>query len=127
MAFKTDFKRAAGLGSAHEGARHWWMQRLTAIALLPLAIAFVYIFGTSLGSSLEDVTRRFSNPINALVSILFFAAGFYHLKLGLQVVIEDYVHGKAGVVLQILNALLCFAFAAAGVFAVLRISLGAGA
>lgn len=103
------------------------MQRLTAIALLPLALAFVFIFGSSLGSSRDDVLSAFSNPWYALAAILFLAFGFFHLKIGLQVVIEDYVHGKGmSVFLQILNTLLCWAFAAAGIFAVLRISLGYG-
>lgn len=100
---------------------------MTAIALLPLTIAFVCLFGSALGSGWSSAVEIFSRPLNALVTILFIAFGFYHLKLGLQVVIEDYVHGRAGVVLQIFNGLFCLAFAATGIFAVLRISLGLGA
>ena len=124
MSIKTDYKRVAGLGSAKEGTHHWWTQRLSSIALVPLTICFVWTFGSTLGSDYEGVRETYSNPWNAVVAILFLLVGFHHLMQGLQVVIEDYVHGKAGVALQILNTLLCWGFAIAGIFAVAKIAFG---
>ncbi|MGG7644950.1 succinate dehydrogenase, hydrophobic membrane anchor protein [Rhodovulum sp. YNF3179] len=125
MSILTSYKRVAGLGSAKEGTHHWWMQRLTAIALVPLTIFFVVPFGSNLGAGHDAVVETYTNPWNAVIAILFIITAFYHLMMGLQVVIEDYVHGKAGVVLLIANTLLCWALAIAGVFAVVKIALGA--
>ncbi len=123
--FKTAYNRVAGLGSARDGTRHWWSQRLTAIALVLLALAFVPLFGMSLGNGREAALATFQHPLAALASILFIVAGLFHLQLGLRVVIEDYVHGKRlGTTLHIANVLLCWGFAAAGVFAVARIAFG---
>jgi succinate dehydrogenase / fumarate reductase membrane anchor subunit len=122
MSIKTDYKRVAGLGSAREGTHHWWTQRLTSIALVPLSLLFVFTFGNALGAGYDAVLETYANPWNAVVAILFLIVGFHHLMQGLQVVIEDYVHGRAGVVLLILNTLLCWGFAIAGVFAVARIA-----
>ncbi|PWE29262.1 succinate dehydrogenase, hydrophobic membrane anchor protein [Maritimibacter sp. 55A14] len=125
MSIKTDYKRVAGLGSAKDGTHHWWTQRLSSIALIPLTLLFVFTFGAHLGEGYEAVRAAYANPWNAVVAILFLIVGFHHLMQGLQVVIEDYVHGKAGVVLLILNTLLCWGFAIAGVFAVAKIAFGA--
>ncbi len=123
--FRTDYNRVAGLGSAREGAGHWWLQRLTAIALVPLTPVFVYLFGSSLGATREEALATFSNPLAAVATILFIAVGFRHLQLGLQVVIEDYVHGKRmATVSLVLNTLLCWGFAATGIFMVARIAFG---
>ena len=123
--FRTDYNRVAGLGSAREGAGHWWAQRLTAIALIPLAIAFVFLFGSTLGEGREAAIETFGHPLAALTAILFIAVGFSHLQLGLRIVIEDYVHGrKLAFTLLILNVLLCWGLAAVGVFSVARIAFG---
>ncbi|MFQ5438348.1 MAG: succinate dehydrogenase, hydrophobic membrane anchor protein [Paracoccaceae bacterium] len=125
MTFKTDFKGAAGLGSAKDGTGHWISQRLTAIALIPLGLAFVYPFATSLGAGHDAVLATYHHPFHALVAIGFFIVMFRHLRLGVQVVIEDYVHGERARTLSlILNAFLWRALAVAGVFAVARLALG---
>ena len=124
MSFRTGYARVLGLGSAREGSHHWWQQRLTAIGLLVLSVPFVIQFGSALGKSRADVLEIYSGSWNALVAILFIGVGFLHLKQGLQVVIEDYVHNrKALTVLAILNTLVCWGMAIIGIYAIARISL----
>jgi succinate dehydrogenase membrane anchor subunit len=126
MSYQTDRSRVEGLGSAKEGTHHFTVQRLTAIALVPLTLFFIFTLAAAMGSSLEEVRAVYSSPFNAIVAILFLGTAFYHLKLGLQVVIEDYVHGKlARTSLLIANILFCWAFGLSGVFAVAKIAFTA--
>ncbi len=92
MSLRTPLGRARGLGSAKEGAQHWWHQRLTALALLPLAVWFVVSLITLADATYEDVIDWLSSPVVAGLMLLWIVATFYHLKLGIQEVIEDYVH-----------------------------------
>jgi succinate dehydrogenase / fumarate reductase membrane anchor subunit len=122
---RSPLGRAVGLGSAKEGVEHWWAQRITAIALIPLTLWFVIAIIGLVGADLETVQDWLSRPLPAILLVLLLIAAFYHMSLGLQVVIEDYVHielAKLGLV--ILVRLLCFAFAVAGIFAVLAMALG---
>jgi succinate dehydrogenase / fumarate reductase membrane anchor subunit len=123
MSYRTDKARVAGLGSAKDGTGHWWSQRLTSIALIPLTLLFVFPFVRSLGAGHEAVRATYAHPLHAIVAILFIGATFLHLQQGLQVVIEDYVHDKpirTGALLA--NTLLCWAFGLAGVFAVAKLA-----
>ena len=123
MAFRTDRQRVQGLGTAGTGAGHWWHQRLTSLALVPLAIAFLFPFAQSLGTSLETVREVYGHPFNAVVAILFLGVGFLHLQQGVQVVIEDYVHDKPlRAALILANTLLTAAFGFTGIFAVAKIA-----
>lgn len=120
---KTPLSRAIGLGSAKDGVEHWWSQRLTAIALIPLAALFVIPFARALGDGHMAVLALYSAPYHAVVAALFIAVVFAHLRQGLQVVIEDYVHAKAArTAMLVANTLGCWLFAAAGVFSVLKIA-----
>jgi succinate dehydrogenase / fumarate reductase, membrane anchor subunit len=92
MSIRTPLGRVRGLGSAKDGTHHWWLQRLTAIALVPLTVWFVLVLLTHLGMSRLELARWMRSPSTAAPLALFLIAGFWHLKLGLQVVIEDYVH-----------------------------------
>ena len=124
MAFRTPRARVRGLGAAKEGTHHFWQQRVTAVAMIPLTILFVIPFAGALGSGYEHARALYANPWHALIAVLFIGVGFRHLALGLQVVIEDYVphHGwRAG--LLIANTMFCFVFALAGIFAVAKIAL----
>jgi succinate dehydrogenase / fumarate reductase membrane anchor subunit len=126
MRYLTDRSRVQGLGTAKEGTGHWWSQRITAIALVPLTILFIFPFVRSLGADHATVVATYSDPFHAIVAILFIAVTFYHLQQGLQVVIEDYVHGKAARTTALLaNTLLTWAFGLTGVFAVARIAFTA--
>ena len=121
---RSPLGRAVGLGSAKEGVEHWWMQRITALALVPLTLWFVIAIIGLVGADLETVQNWVSRPLPAILLVLLLIATFYHMSLGLQVVVEDYVHGelaKLGLIAAI--RLLCFAFAVAGIFAVLTIAL----
>lgn len=123
MDYKTDRQRAVGLGSAHEGVSHWWSQRLTSVALVPLTLLFIFPFASALGGEFEGVRAVYQNPFNAIVAVLFIATALYHHMQGLQVVIEDYVHGKAArTAALIANTMICWALGLAGVFAVLKIA-----
>jgi succinate dehydrogenase / fumarate reductase membrane anchor subunit len=122
---RSPLGRAIGLGSAKEGVEHWWAQRLTAIALVPLSLWFVSAIIGLAGADLETMQNWVGLPLPAILLVLLLIATFYHLSLGLQVVIEDYVHtdlAKLGLVVII--RLLSFGFAVAGVFAVVSIALG---
>jgi succinate dehydrogenase / fumarate reductase membrane anchor subunit len=126
MSYRTDKQRVQGLGSAKEGTGHWWSQRLTSIALIPLTLLFIFPFAASLGGSFEAVRATYASPFNAIVAILFIGVSFHHLQQGLQVVIEDYVHDhavKTGALLA--STLLTWAFGLAGVFAVAKIAFTA--
>ena len=124
MSGQGSLRRALGLGSAKGGVRHWWMQRLTAIALVPLSIWFVTSVIYLLGADHERVTSWVSNPIVALLLILMLTTMFYHLRLGLQVVIEDYIHAKSLKLMCVVgNDFVNITLAVACIFAVLRIAV----
>ena len=94
QSIRTPLARARGLGSAHDGTHHWLMQRLTALALLPLTIWMLSCIGCLINDDYESVSAYLSEPFVAVMLGLFALAAFYHAALGLQVVIEDYVHCK---------------------------------
>ena len=125
MALQSPLARVRHLGSAKEGVSHWWWQRLTAILLVPLSLWFV---GSLLslvagGADRDDFVDWLSGPVAAVLMLLFLGATFYHLKLGLQVVIEDYVHGTCKWVLLILNTLLCLLLGLAALYSVILIAV----
>jgi succinate dehydrogenase / fumarate reductase membrane anchor subunit len=122
---RSPLGRAIGLGSAKEGVDHWWAQRITAIALVPLSLWFVSAVIGLVGADLETVQNWVGLPLPAILLILLLIATFYHLSLGLEVVIEDYVHTElAKLGLVVVLRLLCFGFAVAGIFAVVSIAVG---
>ncbi|MBV7377698.1 succinate dehydrogenase, hydrophobic membrane anchor protein [Maritimibacter dapengensis] len=125
MRFLTDRKRVEGLGSAKQGTGHFWEQRLSAIALLFLVPLFVLPFAYNLGDGYEEVRAAYAHPVNAVIAIAFFVTVSLHFFQGVQVVIEDYVHGRLGMILIIAMRLLSTLFALIGAYAVIRISLGA--
>ena len=125
MRYLTDRKRVRGLGSAKSGTAHFWEQRLSAIALVVLTPLFVIPFAYNLGGSHADILAAYSHPVNAIIAIAFILTAFLHLFQGLQVVIEDYVHGRAEIVLIITARLTCALFALAGVFSILKIAVTA--
>ena len=123
---RSPLGRALGLGSAKKGVEHWWVQRVTAVALVPLAIWFVIALLQLMGGDLASVQHWLGRPVPAVLMVLFLIASFYHAALGLEVVIEDYVHTeltKLGLVLLVRFAAV--ALAVAGIFAVLRLALRA--
>lgn len=123
MQFMTDRKRAVGMGAAKTGAEHFWAMKVSSVALLILVPLFVLTFGSILGAPHEEVVAYFARPFPAIVAALTLAVGFKHFKDGVQVLIEDYVHGTAQKVLIILTVCLSYAAAATGLFAIARLAL----
>lgn len=126
MNMRTPLARARGLGSAKEGLSHWWAQRLTALALIPLTLWFVFSLAAHLGQDFAAVTGWISSPLVTVALILYLGALFYHSQLGLEVVVEDYVHTKS----LKLAAIIVFKFAniilgTAAIIAVLLVAFGA--
>jgi succinate dehydrogenase / fumarate reductase, membrane anchor subunit len=122
---RSPFARATGLGSAKEGVEHWWAQRVSSVALALLGLWFVASLVALAGADRAHVVAWLHGPFAAILLILTLAAAFYHSALGLQVVIEDYVHDeRVKIPAIIVMRLLCLALGAAGIFAVLRISFG---
>lgn len=122
---RTPLGRVRGLGSAKDGTEHFWHQRVTAIALVFLALAFVGFLLALVGASHAQATAYVGSPIVAVVLVLFLVAGFYHLKLGIQVVVEDYVHSEAAKVGTLLfNTFACAVLGLVCIFSVLKIAFG---
>jgi succinate dehydrogenase / fumarate reductase, membrane anchor subunit len=122
---RTPLGRAIGLGSAKEGVEHWWSQRLTAIALVPLSLWFVASVISLAGADYVTFTDWVASPLVSVLLILTVVATFWHAMLGAQVVIEDYVHAEGvKIALLVLLRFACFALGLAAVFAVLRIAFG---
>ncbi len=120
---RSPLAHAGGLGSAKEGVEHWWRERLTAVALIPLALWFIASMIMHGGDDYIAVTAWLRTPFAMLMMVLLLAAVFHHSALGLQVIIEDYVHSAAKIPALIIMRLSCFALAAAGILAVLRVAL----
>lgn len=95
MSLQTPLARVLGLGSAKSGVEHWWWQRLTAVALVPLGAWFVIVVISLVGAGYAEARAWVTAPFNMVLLIAFTAAVLHHAQLGLQVVIEDYVHNEA--------------------------------
>jgi len=123
---RSPLGRAAGLGAAHTGVHHWWLQRLTSVALVPLSIWFTVSLLALPAFDHATVVSWMAQSWTAVLLILLVLAGTWHSQLGVQVVVEDYVHGSgAKAVTLALSTFAHIVVAIAGVFAVLKVALGA--
>jgi succinate dehydrogenase / fumarate reductase membrane anchor subunit len=128
MSLQSPLAKVIGLGSAREGADHWWAQRVSSVALLILGSWFLVSLACLDSFSYQDVSAFLARPWNAILVILLVVTIGYHSKLGLQVVIEDYVAGKAlKVTALILSSFFHVLVAFAAAYAVLMISTGTAA
>ena len=123
--FESPLARAKGHGASHSAVSHWWLQRVTALALMLLLPWFVVsLLVAMLSADVGQVANWFASPIHSLLMVALLIATFWHAKLGFQVVVEDYVHTPfAKYALLLLNNFIAFAFAAAGTLAVLRMHM----
>jgi succinate dehydrogenase / fumarate reductase membrane anchor subunit len=125
MSMRTPLARVRGLGSARSGTRHFWHQRVTALANVPLVIAFIVIVTSLLGRNHAAVVQILGSPVVAILMLLFILSVSYHMRLGMQVIIEDYVHAEGRkFLLLIANTFFAIAFALASAFAILKLSFG---
>lgn len=125
MEMRAPLKNVRGLGSAKEGTSHWWYQKITAIAMIPLFLIALGCVISLVGAEYDHVRNVLGQPFISLVMLLLIATTFYHLKLGLQVVIEDYIHTESTkVFLLLLNSFLCAAVGLGAALAVLKLALG---
>ncbi len=122
MDTRTPLSRVRGLGSAKSGTSHWWMQRVTAAALIPLSFWLIYFLGLSLTAPYQQTVAWLTLPVNTVCIVAWIMAVFYHAALGLQVVIEDYVAAEGFRIISIWAVNLAFLFLAiAALLAVFRI------
>lgn len=125
MNLRTPLSRVRGLGSARSGAEHFWRQRVTAIANIPLVILFVIVLIANLGGDHASVAASIGSPPVAIVFLLVICSAVYHMYLGMQVIIEDYVHGEGTKIACILgNIFFSSVIGLAATFAVLKLSFG---
>ena len=125
MSMKSELGKVRGLGAAHDGTQHFWMQRVTAVSNVPLVIYLVYFIVSHLGASREAVVTSVKNPVSAIALSLAMISIFWHMKLGIQMVIEDYVHGTAAKLMALLlNTFSAFVLAGLALFAILKMNFG---
>lgn len=122
---RTPMRRVRGLGAAHSGTRDFWHQRVTAVAGIPLTIAFIVILIALMGRSHAAVVQILGSPIIAIIMLLFIINTVYHMWIGMQEILLDYVHEDKLKLLSLMaNTFFCFAIALACSFAILKLSFG---
>jgi len=122
---RTPLSRVRGLGSAKKGTEHFWMQRVTALANIPLTLFLVGALVVHAGADYAAMTAFLGNPFIGVVMLLLILSAIYHMRLGLQVVIEDYIHGEASKLLAIIaNNFFSLTIGVACSLAVLKLVIG---
>ena len=122
---RTPLSRVRGMGAAHSGTGHFWRQRLTAVANIPLTIAVIVIFIMLLGRNQTYVAQILGSPVVAVIMLLFVVSITTHMRIGMQVVIEDYVHDElAKFALIMANTFFAIAVALTSIYGILKLSFG---
>jgi succinate dehydrogenase / fumarate reductase, membrane anchor subunit len=125
-AMRTPLKNVRSLGSAKEGATHFWQQRMTAIANIVLTMFMVGLLVRLVGADYATVRSTLANPVISLLLLALVLSGIYHMRLGMQVIIEDYVRSEGAKLLSLmLNTFFAIAIGLTCVFAILKLSFGA--
>jgi succinate dehydrogenase / fumarate reductase membrane anchor subunit len=123
--FRTPLSRVRHHGAAHSGTGHFWKQRLTSVALVPLTIGALVIVFSLLGRNHAAAAQILGSPVVAITILLFIVASAYHAWLGMQVIVEDYIHHElCKIALLMANIFFCIVVAAASAFAILKLSFG---
>ncbi len=122
---RTPLGRVRNLGSSHSGTTDFWRQRITAVAMLLLILPVIAVVMMMLGSNQAGAAQMLGSPLVAIVLLLFIIASTWHMKIGMQVVIEDYVHHEQLKLAAIMaNNFFCFAVALASIYAIIKLSSG---
>ena len=125
LKFRTPINEVRGLGSAKDGTHHWWLQRVTAVALVPLSLWLVASLVSLVDADYQSVVIWVRSPVVTVLLICLIGALFHHAQLGLQVVLEDYVHAEWLKITSIVSMkFTALVLGLASVFAVLKVSLG---
>ena len=125
VSMRTPLARAKGLGAAGHGAEHWWLHRMTAVSNVPLVIAFILIVVGIAGRSHAEAVSIVSHPLVAILLILFITSITNHMRMGMQIVIEYYVHDKGWKMIALIaNNFFAVVIAVACLFSILRVSFG---
>ena len=122
---RTPRKKVEGLGTAREGTLHFWRQRLTGIANIPLTLFFVGFLVVMNGAGYAEIRAALANPFVALLLVLMLVSVLYHMRLGMQVIIEDYVHAEGSkLALLVLNTFFTAVVGVVSIFALLKLAFG---
>jgi succinate dehydrogenase membrane anchor subunit len=125
MSMRTPLGRVRGLGSAGSGTDHFWAQRVTSVAAIPLTVGFLVIVAVLVGRNHAATVQILGSPLVALTMILFVATAVYHMWIGMQVIIEDYVNDPLRkAVIAMINTFFSCVVALASIFAILKMSFG---
>jgi succinate dehydrogenase / fumarate reductase, membrane anchor subunit len=127
MSLRSPLGKVLGTGSAKEGVHHWWLQRMTSIALVPLSIWFVVSLLSLPSFEHVAVISWIAQSWTALLLVLFILVATWHSQLGVRVIVEDYVHGGFKTLMLVLITFIHAVVAAAGIFAVLKVAFGGAA
>lgn len=122
---RTPLSRVKGLGASGHGVEHWWLHRVTAVSNIPLIVAFVIIVAALSGSDYAQAVSIVSHPLVAIILILAVISVANHMRMGMQIIIEDYVHDKGlRIAAVIANNFYAAVIAVACLYAILKVSLG---
>ncbi|HYC18622.1 MAG TPA: succinate dehydrogenase, hydrophobic membrane anchor protein [Pseudolabrys sp.] len=125
QSMRTPLRRVRGLGSAHSGTNHFWYQRVTSVAGIPLTIGLLVIITALLGRSHAAVVQILGSPIVAIIMLLFIINTAYHMWIGMQEIILDYVHDDRWKLLSLMaNTFFVFGVSLASIYAILKLSFG---
>ncbi len=125
VSMRTPLARVKGLGASGHGVEHWWLHRMTAVSNVPLIISFVIVVAALAGSSYEGAVAIVSHPLTAILLLLAVISVTNHMRLGMQIVIEDYVHDKGYKIAAVIaNNFYAVIIAVACIYAILKVSLG---
>jgi succinate dehydrogenase / fumarate reductase, membrane anchor subunit len=125
MSMRTPLARVRNLGASHSGTSDFWRQRLTAVAMVLLMVPVIVIVMVLRTSNQAGAVQVLSSPLVAIIMLLFIIASCWHMKIGMQVVIEDYIHGEKVKLASIMaNNFFCIAVALASIYAILKMSSG---